>query len=125
MIIRTRYERSDSLLAQQIKHDLAVALQDEFNTHKLYKHVAQTIRTLLDAQLDEKQYVECHFNDYMVKAGVLERYENKELSIIVLVFRENINGEILIQLNIAGNWLILYNQLSNAMIDIIDWRKIE
>ena len=35
MIIRTRYERSNSLLAQQIKHDLAVALQDEFNTHKL------------------------------------------------------------------------------------------
>lgn len=125
MIIRTRYERSDSLLAQQIKQDLAVALQDEFNTHKLYKHVAQTIRTLLDAQLGEKQYVECHFNDYMVKAGVLERSENKELSIIVLVFRENINGEILIQLNIVGNWLILYNQLSNAMIEIIDWRKIE
>lgn len=111
---------------QQIKHGLAVALQDEFNTHNLYKHVAQTIRTLLDAQLDEKKYVECHFNDYMVKAGVLERYENKELSIIIiLVFRENINGEILIQLNIAGNWLILYNQLANAMIEIIDWRKIE
>lgn len=113
------------LLAQQIKHDLTVALQDEFNTHKLYKHVAQTIRTLLDAQLDEKQYVECHFSDYMVKAGVLERSENKDLSIIVLVFQENINGEILIQLNIVGNWLILYNQLSNAMIEIIDWRKIE
>ncbi|KGR82757.1 hypothetical protein ACTHQ8_10470 [Lysinibacillus odysseyi] len=61
----------------------------------------------------------------MAKAGVLERSENKELSIIVLVFRENINGEILIQLNIVGNWLILYNQLSNAMIEIIDWRKIE
>ena len=97
MIIRTRYERSDSLQAQQIKHDLAVALQVEFNTHMLYKHVAQTIRTLLDVQLDEKQYVECHFNDYMVKTGVLKRYENNELSIIVLVFRENINGEILIQ----------------------------
>ncbi len=40
--------------AQQIKHDLAVALQDEFNSYKLYKHVAQTIRMLLDAQLDEK-----------------------------------------------------------------------
>lgn len=125
MIISTYYERSDSLQAQQIKHDLTAALQDDFNTHKLYNHVAQTIRKLLDAQLDEKQYVECHFNDYMVKAGVIERSENKELSIIVLVFRENINGEILIQLNIVGNWLILYNQLSNAMIEIIDWRKIE
>ncbi|MER2058067.1 MAG: hypothetical protein ABTA16_04540 [Niallia sp.] len=53
------------------------------------------------------------------------RYENNELSIIVFIFRENINGEILIQLNIACNWLILYNQFSNATIEIIDWRKIE
>ncbi|WP_275405613.1 hypothetical protein [Lysinibacillus sphaericus] len=40
MIIRTHYERSDTLQAQQIKHDLTAALQDEFNTHNLYKHVS-------------------------------------------------------------------------------------